>query len=92
MESDPYHPLHAVHGFVLAQPDCLASVRVLFDFVIHWHERRGTVMLWPVKLDAARDPRPQQTNQRGLNYVLPVEKIIVVGLVLPNVDTSTDFR
>ncbi len=53
MKSDSYHPFHTVHGLVLAQPDCLASVRVFFGFVIHWHERRGTVMLWPVKLYAA---------------------------------------
>src|SRR5882672_3881981 len=52
-KSDPHHPLHTVHGLVLAQPDCLASIPVFFDCVIHRHERRGTVMLWPVKLDAA---------------------------------------
>ncbi len=48
-------------------------------------------MLRPVELDSTRNPGPQQAHQRGLDYVLAIEKIVSVGFVLPDVNASADF-
>ena len=31
-------------------------------------------MLRPIEFDTARDPRPQQSHERWLDYILPIEK------------------
>ena len=55
-------------------------------------KRRGTMMLRPVEFDATGDPRPGQADQRGLDDVLPIEKIVTVGLVLTDMNAAADFR
>ena len=88
----PDHALHPVHRFVLAQPDGAAAVGVLFDRVLDRHEGGGTVVLRPVELHAAGDPRAQQTDQRRLDDVLAVEEVVAVRLVQADVDAAADLR
>jgi hypothetical protein len=55
--------------------------------------RAGTVVLWPVELDAAGDPRSGEADKGGFDDVLAVEEIVVVvGFVLAEEDASADFR
>ena len=82
MQADAVHAFHAAHRIVVAAPDGFRAVGVLFDFKIHRQKRRGPVMLRPVELDAAGNPRPGQADQRGLDDGLVVNQIVAVGLVL----------
>ncbi len=54
--------------------------------------RGWTVVLRPVELNASRDPWTQQPDQRGLDDVLPVEEVVLVGLVEPGVNPPADLR
>ena len=92
MQTNAMHSLHAGHRIVIAAPDGLAAVSVLFDLHIHRHKRRRAVVLRPVELHAARNPRPRQPNQRRFDHVLPVEKVVSVRLVLADMNAPSDLR
>ena len=49
-------------------------------------------MLRRVELDATRDPRPQQANQRRLDDALPVEEVVAIADVLSDVNAAADLR
>ena len=40
------------------------------------------MVLGPVELDTAGDPRPGQPNESGFDDVLAVDQVIAVGLIL----------
>src|SRR5450631_1001032 len=88
---DAHHTLHPQHGIVLAQPNCSAAVCVLFNRCVDRHERGRPVMLWPVELDASRNPGPKQSNKGRLDYILPVKKVVLVGLVEPRMNSPANF-
>ena len=88
----PCMPFMRRHRVVVAAPDGLRAVGVFLDFKIHRQKRRGAMMLRPVELDAAGNPRPGQPDQRGLDDALVVNQIVAVGLVLNRVDAPADFR
>ncbi len=52
----------------------------------------GPMMLRPVEFDAAGDPRAGQPDERRLDHILPIEEVIAVGLVEPNVNAPADLR
>src|ERR1039457_6091440 len=79
-------------SLVLPEPSRPAAVRVPPDQVLYRPAGGRAMVLGPVELDAARDPRTQQAHQRGLDHVLAVEEIVVVGLVLADVNATADFR
>src|SRR5438132_1141386 len=49
-------------------------------------------MLRRVELDATRDPRPQQANQRRLDDALPVEEVIAIADVLSDVNAAAGLQ
>lgn len=49
-------------------------------------------MLRPVELDAARDPRAGEADERRLHDMVVVDEIIVVRLVDRAVDAAAEFR
>ena len=49
-------------------------------------------MLRPIEFDSVRNPRPQQSHERWLDYILPIEKIVSVYFVLADGDFIADFR
>src|SRR5690348_3430568 len=57
MQTDAVHSFHPAHWIVIAAPNRLRTVFVLLNFKIHWQERGRPMMLRPIELDAARDPR-----------------------------------
>src|SRR6266436_4484497 len=92
MHRNTDHTFHPVHWFVFAEPDRAAPVFVLFNLVIHRHKCGRSVVLRPIELHPAGNPRSQQADERWLDNVLPVKEIVVIGLVLPDVNPSTDLR
>ena len=50
------------------------------------------MMLGPVELDAARYPWPGQSDQGGLDDVVPVEEVVSAHLVVRNMNTAPEFR
>src|SRR6266849_3742830 len=92
MQRNPDHTFHPVHWFVFAEPDRAAPVFVLLNLVIHRHKCGRSVVLRPVELHPAGNPRPQQAYERWFDNVLPVKEIEVIGLVLPDVNPSADLR
>ena len=49
------------------------------------------MMLRPVELDAAGNPRPGQADERGFDDPLVVNQIVAIGLVLNRVNAPADF-
>ena len=92
MQADAVHALHADHRVMVATPDRFAAVGVRLDFDVHRHEGRRAVVLRPVELHPAGNPRAGQANQGGLYHVLAVKEVVAVDLVLTDVDAPADFR
>ena len=91
MDRDPVHALHPVHRLVLAAPHRHAAVRVLLDRPVHRRVRRRAMVLRPVELDAAADPRAEEADERRLDDVLAVEEVVAVGAVEAHVDATADL-
>ena len=50
------------------------------------------MMLRPIELDAAADPRAKQADERGLDDVLAVEDVVAGLAILDDVDPAADGR
>ena len=86
-------PLRRLSGSCSLIQTVRAPSVLLLDEDIGRHEGAGAVVLRPVELDAAGDPRPGEADERRLDHVLAVEEIVVVvRLVLADEDASADFR
>ncbi len=81
IEAETGHALRAEHALDLAHPHGFAAVGGFLDAIIDGCEGGGAVVLRPVELDAARNPRPGQPDQRRLDDAVVVDEVIVVGLV-----------
>ena len=92
MQTYAHHPLHALHGLVLAEPDCDTPVLAVLDGVLRRHEGGRPMMLRPVELDTAGDPGAKQSNESRFDDMLPIKKIVPIRLVLPDVNTPANFR
>ena len=91
-EEDPDHALHAVQRLVVAHPDRDRAAFVLFHRDVHGHERARPVMAGPVEFHAARDPVPQHADQRRLDHMLVIKKVVAVPLVRGRPDPSAERR
>src|SRR3984885_11594470 len=76
MQTDPNHPLHAMHRLVFAEPNGLAAIGRFFNFPMDWHIGGRAVVLRPIELHSTRYPGSQQAYERGFNYVLPIEDLV----------------
>ena len=52
MQADTHHAFHALHGFVLTQPDSDAPIIAVLNYVLHGHVRGWAVVLRPIEFDA----------------------------------------
>lgn len=50
------------------------------------------MVLRPVELDAAADPRPHQAHQRGLDDLVVVDEVVAVGLVIGALHAPAQLR
>ena len=81
MEREGVHALREEHALDLGADHCRAAVGVLDELPLDGHVRARAMVLGPVELDAARDPRPGQADQRGLDDLVVVDEVIAVGLI-----------
>src|SRR5260370_29565443 len=77
---------------MIATPDRPGTVGMFFYLKAHRHERCWSMMLWPIELYPAGNPRPSQTHERGFDHVLAVNEVIPVRLVNADVDASANLR
>ena len=80
------HPLHLVH------PHCHTAVLVLDDVTIDWQEGRGSVVLRPVELNAAADPRSRQPNECRLNHMVIIHEMTLFDFVVGHLDAPAQLR
>ena len=90
-ERDAVHPFHAREGVVVAAPDRHGSVVVGLDVGVGGQEGGGPVVLRPVELDAAGDPRAGEPDERRLDDGVAVEEVVVVDLVVSDVDAPAQL-
>ena len=50
------------------------------------------MVLRPVELDAATDPRPAEAHQRRLDDVVVVDEVTLLDLVICHLDAATQLR
>src|SRR5436853_6308003 len=91
VQADAMHALQTVHWVMIGTPNGAGAVSVFLKQELDRHECGRAVVLWPVEFDTARNPRARQTDQRGLDHVLPIKEVIPVGLVHSDMNTATDF-
>ena len=83
--------MRAIGSWSLSQT-VLRAVGVFFDGILDRQEGGRPVVLRPIELDAAGDPRPGQPHQGRLDHRLPIDEVVAVGLVLGDVDPAADLR
>ena len=83
---------HSLQRVDAAVPHGDDAVVVTLDRGVHGQEGRGAVVLGPVELDATRDPRSCEADERGLDDVVAVEEVVVGRLVIADVDAPADLR
>src|SRR5580704_8812455 len=65
---------------------------MLLNACMHRHIGRRPMMLRPIELHAAGDPRTQQSHEGRLDDMLAIEEVVSVGFVEPGVNAAADFR
>ena len=91
MEREALHPFGAEHPFHFVAPHGLASVGILLYGEIRRKERGGTVMLRPVELDAAGNPRAGESHQCRFHHLVVIDEMTFLHLVVCHVDASAQF-
>ena len=85
------HPLLVEHPLHLAAPDSHALIGILLDGAVHRHKGAGAVVLGPVELDAAANPRPCQADERRLDYLVIVNEMPIGNFVKGHLYPSAQF-
>ena len=91
IESDGGHTFGAVHFVDLAQMNGAGAVGILFQEIIHRRVGGGTMVLGPVKFDAAGDPGTCKTHEGRFDYMVVIDKIVVVRFVQGPLDAAAQF-
>ena len=86
------HALLMEHLLHLAHPHRHGAVCVLLKTRVSRHIGRRAVMLGPVELYAAADPRPRQTYQGGLDDVVVIHEVALTYLVIGHLYAPTKLR
>jgi len=92
IERKALHPFGAEHAFHFVAPYRLAAVGMLLDGEVCGQESGRAVVLRPVELDTARNPRAGQPDERGLHHLVVVHEVALLHLVVGHVDASAQFR
>ena len=92
VDGEGHLALGAVHLVNLGKLHGLAAVGVFADAPVHRGKGGGPVVLGPVELDAAGNPRPGEAHQRGLDHLVVVHEVIAVGLVIGPLDAPAQLR
>jgi len=85
------HALHACERIMVGAPDSDGPVLLVLDLHIRGEEGGRPMVLRPVELNSARDPRTCQSNKRGLDDVVPVAHVVVGNLVVDDMDAPSQL-
>ena len=92
-EADAVRAFEPVQRVVVGHPRRNAAVLAALDRDFDRHESRGAVVLRPVELHAAGEPRTGEAHEGGLDDGVPVEEVVVaVRLVLADVYAPAELR
>ena len=91
-QREAHEALLVKHTFHLVAPHGDASVLFLFDFVIYRQEGARAVMLGPVELDAAADPRPCQSYKCRFYDVVVIDEVALLHLVVGHLNATSQLR
>ena len=92
LQRHAHHALLPVERLDLAHPDGLAAVVVFLRRGLDGQEGRRAVVLRPVELDATRNPRAGQSDQRGLDHMVVIDEVIIPDLVIAGENLAADLR
>ena len=92
IEGEARLPAGTVHLIGVGDPAGLRTIRVLDQHVVHRTEGRRTVMLRPVELDTAADPRSAEADEGRLDHMIVVDEIVVVRLIVGTLDPTAELR
>ena len=92
IKGKPKRAFGTKHFFILVYPHGFAAVGIFFYKMICWFKGRWPVVLRPVKLNAAADPRPGKRHKRRLYYLVVIHKMIIVGFIIRHLDAAAKFR
>ena len=92
VDRDADRGAHPVEGLRLAHPAGLRAVRILLQGGLRGHEGGGPVVLRPVELHAAGDPRSRQTDHGWLDADVLVDELVAVALLRGAMDFSAQLR
>ena len=90
-QSKTCHSLLVEHLFHLANPYRYRAVGLLFDTGVNGHEGRRAMMLRPVELDAATDPRARKSYKGWFDNVVVVHEVALCYLVVCHLHTSAQL-
>src|SRR5271168_4043258 len=76
---------------MVAAPSGNRSIVMAFDCDLDGEKRRRTMVLRPVELNSTGNPGTSEPNERRLDHVLSIEKVVAVPLVESYVDSSADL-
>ena len=92
MEANTMHAFHASHRIMIAAPNGLGTVGMVFNFKIDRQEGCRAMMLRPIEFDAAGNPWTSETDEGRLDDGLVINRIVAVCFVLQNVNAAANFR
>ncbi len=90
-QGETCHTFLMEHAFHFAHPHCHRAVFVFLDSAVDRHIGAWAVVLWPVKLDTTRNPRPGQTDECRLDDMVVVDKVTLLDFVIGHLDTSAEL-
>ena len=85
------HSLLVEHFFHFAHPYTHATVGILLNASVNRHVGSGTVMLRPIELNAARDPRAGESHKGRLDDMVVIHKVATGNLVVGHLHAATQF-
>ena len=87
----PGHPFLVKHFFVFAYPNSYASISIILNGMIYRQKSARAMMLWPVELNTARNPRTGKSYQCRLNYLIIINEMTLFYFVIGHLHTTAQL-
>ena len=90
-QREAHEALLVEHALHLVAPHGDRAVLALLDGAVHGQVGGRAVVLRPVELDAAANPRTRQTDECGLDDVVVVDEVALADLVVGHLYAAAQF-
>ena len=80
------------HPLALIDPHGRAAVFQFLDGPVDRRIGAGTMVLRPVELDASRNPRPGQTDERRFDDMVVVDEMALLDFIISHLDPAAKLR